>query len=103
MFGIICKVVPYIGTWIETSVMSRLKDAGLSYLIQVRGLKQGAAYAKTLAEVVPYIGTWIETPRFVRLPSTIDVVPYIGTWIETLGSQAGLATCFGRTLYRYVD
>ena len=22
-------VVPYIGTWIETAVMSRLKDAGL--------------------------------------------------------------------------
>ena len=33
-------VVPYIGTWIETVVMSRLRDAGL---------------------VVPYIGTWIET------------------------------------------
>ena len=24
------SVVPYIGTWIETAVMSRLKDAGLS-------------------------------------------------------------------------
>ena len=33
-------VVPYIGTWIETAVMARLRDAGL---------------------VVPYIGTWIET------------------------------------------
>ena len=37
---LVLKVVPYIGTWIETAVMKRLKDAGL---------------------VVPYIGTWIET------------------------------------------
>ena len=27
---VIGTVVPYIGTWIETAVMARLKDAGLS-------------------------------------------------------------------------
>ena len=45
MFGIICKVVPYIGTWIET---------------KARILKARKR------EVVPYIGTWIETfnPEF---------------------------------------
>ena len=66
------KVVPYIGTWIETS--SKVKKA------------------KELS-VVPYIGTWIET---VDLCSRIDVsqvVPYIGTWIETidlLGQENGV-------------
>ena len=38
-------VVPYIGTWIETSVQ-RFKTSG--------------------DNVVPYIGTWIETPGYKK-------------------------------------
>ncbi len=32
-----------------------------SHLLQMRGLKQGAAYAKTLAEVASFTDAWIET------------------------------------------
>ena len=39
------KVVPYIGTWIETNLTIDLKQ---------------------LTYVVPYIGTWIETKRDKR-------------------------------------
>ena len=56
------KVVPYIGTWIETAV---------------------AACVIPGAIVVPYIGTWIETLILPRRPRVGTVVPYIGTWIET--------------------
>ena len=54
-------VVPYIGTWIETS-----KRPSMISLY-----------------VVPYIGTWIETPQQGIAPLVGLVVPYIGTWIET--------------------
>ena len=39
--GVAIKVVPYIGTWIETDRVLKVMSAGL--------------------DVVPYIGTWIET------------------------------------------
>ncbi len=59
---IINPVVPYIGTWIETPLLSK----------------------STLnALVVPYIGTWIETPLLSKSTLNALVVPYIGTWIET--------------------
>ena len=57
------KVVPYIGTWIET-------------LFRIGKLSQ--------VPVVPYIGTWIETRKGFRADEVPpSVVPYIGTWIET--------------------
>ena len=58
----VTQVVPYIGTWIETS--GRMRKA-------------------TLLGVVPYIGTWIETLLWSSTPVKTFVVPYIGTWIET--------------------
>ena len=58
-----CKVVPYIGTWIETRVTGIIIAAHKS--------------------VVPYIGTWIETRSSKTYNILIYVVPYIGTWIET--------------------
>ena len=42
----VSKVVPYIGTWIETPT------------------KVGCL---TETEVVPYIGTWIETKQFTEI------------------------------------
>ena len=56
------QVVPYIGTWIETSYGKKISRC---------------------PEVVPYIGTWIETYGKIVELSEIGVVPYIGTWIET--------------------
>ena len=57
-------VVPYIGTWIETSSNN---------------------YVNNLYLVVPYIGTWIETGGDTASPlQEWTVVPYIGTWIETI-------------------
>ena len=56
------KVVPYIGTWIETNPVSLSDTQATSYLIQVRGLKLlEPVDAKSAPLVVPYIGTWIET------------------------------------------
>ena len=56
------KVVPYIGTWIETE---RISCSAVAHL------------------VVPYIGTWIETGLNESKRLRYIVVPYIGTWIET--------------------
>ena len=76
------RVVPYIGTWIET------------YLI---------VFIISIQMVVPYIGTWIETSGTTTTPASPTVVPYIGTWIET-GFPFGVSIFdLCRTLYRYVD
>ena len=56
-------VVPYIGTWIETT-------EGMS--------------TEQILDVVPYIGTWIETKMEYAKAAIAGVVPYIGTWIETI-------------------
>ena len=55
-------VVPYIGTWIETSMRN---------------------VPFVTCPVVPYIGTWIETGIGAKKHQEAAVVPYIGTWIET--------------------
>ena len=75
-------VVPYIGTWIETS-HSNSKRLVLS--------------------VVPYIGTWIETFTGYAEDDYPMVVPYIGTWIETNIMCKSEIFAKSRTLYRYVD
>ena len=76
------KVVPYIGTWIETNPVSLSDTQATSYLIQVRGLK-------------------LETDK--TLGASLQVVPYIGTWIETVKDRQDNAGKESRTLYRYVD
>ena len=78
---LLCLVVPYIGTWIETEWVQRI----ISWVI-----------------VVPYIGTWIETYRRKLRKIFGSVVPYIGTWIETAVLEKSMKP-EGRTLYRYVD
>ena len=98
------SVVPYIGTWIETTVWV----IGLTIMSR-RTLYRYVdwnLYCTSIAIkwiiVVPYIGTWIETRSKRLLLSIAVVVPYIGTWIETDGNlKDGLTVC--RTLYRYVD
>ena len=75
-------VVPYIGTWIETTAR---------------------VICIWMPRVVPYIGTWIETPKKWSIGLSDIVVPYIGTWIETTVCVIGLTMISRRTLYRYVD
>ena len=78
------KVVPYIGTWIETPMVS-------FYPSQALVVPYIGTWIETYKEiiegrfdvVVPYIGTWIETPIRSIVPKRAVVVPYIGTWIET--------------------
>ena len=60
------EVVPYAGTWIETSINGRR-------FIQLN--------------VVPYAGTWIETLSPTKSEKCLFVVPYAGTWIETSKSN----------------
>ena len=96
-------VAPYVGAWIETSLM-------------VEQLQQGA--------VAPYVGAWIETSmsayglprleshpmwvrglkpcswRFVGLRNT--VAPYVGAWIETSPVKWKIANV-SRTLCGCVD
>ena len=74
-------VVPYIGTWIETSLRE---------------------FSHRRHLVVPYIGTWIETTKGGTALFGTIVVPYIGTWIETLEALP-VVDRVSRTLYRYVD
>ena len=76
------RVVPYIGTWIETLKRMDILNAG---------------------GVVPYIGTWIETLIKHGQSPAKPVVPYIGTWIETPPNNTLLINDLCRTLYRYVD
>ena len=104
MLKLSLRVVPYIGTWIETTVWV----IGLTIMSR-RTLYRYVdwnLYCTSIAIkwiiVVPYIGTWIETRSKRLLLSIAVVVPYIGTWIETDGNlKDGLTVC--RTLYRYVD
>ena len=74
------RVVPYIGTWIETKMPLKI----------------------SIGNVVPYIGTWIETLLVDETTNDCWVVPYIGTWIETYITR-DFELRKGRTLYRYVD
>ena len=76
------SVVPYIGTWIETSSKPLIVHK---------------------PPVVPYIGTWIETVSNPHLLALFQVVPYIGTWIETRLCRLSRERGKSRTLYRYVD
>ena len=81
MLKLLQRVVPYIGTWIETILNKK---------------------TERVLMVVPYIGTWIETPKKWSIGLSDIVVPYIGTWIETV-SWWHCEKSLGRTLYRYVD
>ena len=43
-------VASFTDAWIETDAEAKSILVTMSHLLQMRGLKQGAAYAKTLAE-----------------------------------------------------
>ena len=60
------EVVPFTGTWIETSLPPMISGCDLSSPSRGRGLK-------------PPLGR-------IRAP-LIDVVPFTGTWIETISSS----------------
>ena len=61
LFSITFAVVPYVGTWIEISIV----------------------YCSIAAStVVPYVGTWIEISGQPHRRLPLTVVPYVGTWIE---------------------
>ena len=64
--AIVAKVVPYIGTWIETDTYKEI-----ALLLPSR----------TLYRYVDWNNLEGETPE------ETDVVPYIGTWIETSGRR----------------
>ena len=62
------EVASFTDAWIETAVMSRLKDAGLkSHLLQMRGLKQNQLYKHyRLRQVASFTDAWIETLGLIR-------------------------------------
>ena len=104
-------VASFTDAWIETRVIivnvGSLKP--LSHLLQMRGLKQGAAYAKTLAEsrifyrcvdwnlgivsrnkvhiVASFTDAWIETPSYAQIELNWLVASFTDAWIETTGSK----------------
>ena len=51
----------------------------------MRGLKQGAAYAKTLAETVAsFTDAWIETIKVKETGTAEHVASFTDAWIETV-------------------
>ena len=56
------RVAPYVGAWIETTMLRMLSD---EYI------------------VAPYVGAWIETVEDLALLKKLKVAPYVGAWIET--------------------
>ena len=56
-----CKVVPFVGTWIEIISRNCIADS---------------------RKVVPFVGTWIEILVRSSLHLQQIVVPFVGTWIE---------------------
>ena len=56
-------VASFTDAWIETAVMARLKDAGLSHLLQMRGLKQLRTKRLWRQFVASFTDAWIETRR----------------------------------------
>ena len=60
--GVLNKVAPRVGAWIET------------YQISLEESESGVA---------PRVGAWIETLSFYINISTFPVAPRVGAWIET--------------------
>ena len=98
------KVVPYIGTWIETNPVSLSDTQATSYLIQVRGLKletDKTLGANAMSYLIQVRGLKLDSDNSSVI--SLQVVPYIGTWIETVKDRQDNAGKESRTLYRYVD
>ena len=55
------RVAPYVGAWIETSIMGN---------------------AQSPARVAPYVGAWIETWQQATEQSRHLVAPYVGACIK---------------------
>ena len=79
------KVVPLVGTWIETLLYAIYSTPFPSFPSWERGLKQSRLSRQSpQLVVVPLVGTWIETFRAICLVDPEKkVVPLVGTWIET--------------------
>ena len=78
------QVASFTDAWIETAVMARLKDAGLSHLLQMRGLKRiSSTLKKRLHSVASFTDAWIETPYQRRHNQKHRVASFTDAWIET--------------------
>ena len=82
-------VASFTDAWIETRVIivnvGSLKP--LSHLLQMRGLKQGAAYAKTLAESRIFYRCVDWNLGIVSRNKVHIVASFTDAWIETTGSK----------------
>ena len=125
--GHLTPVVPYVGTWIEISIMRIFSALVLSRSLRGNvdrndpiALLLGVSLCRSLrgnvdrnpisrcaiipAQVVPYVGTWIEIKRSLYVPiSSLRVVPYVGTWIEILTYIGINSANTGRSLRGNVD
>ena len=55
-------VAPYVGAWIETSIVNTACSQAQSHPTWVRGLKQKSySHNEQGTKVAPYVGAWIET------------------------------------------
>ena len=100
------RVVPLVGTWIETGSYKSVSAILTSFPSWERGLKHWSILYMLLSNqsfpswerglkpgilvplsspcpVVPLVGTWIETLLNAFCLSCWFVVPLVGTWIET--------------------
>ena len=98
------EVASFTDAWIETAVMSRLKDAGLSHLLQMRGLKREKGYSKFHPfEVASFTDAWIETDNAIKMSGLEVVASFTDAWIETLLPFYIAKKGIRRIFYRCVD
>ena len=98
-------VAPFVGAWIETSVIGMMSKLLPSHPSWVRGLKQPQGLqVHTNISVAPFVGAWIET---ISIGSTggngYHVAPFVGAWIETSAAMRWLIDGSRRTLRGCVD
>ena len=72
-------VTPFVGVWIETTLLRKTYNYWLSHPSWVCGLKHNLETDQLFAyEVTPFVGVWIETPRYVELKSAYESHP---SWV----------------------
>ena len=102
-------VAPYVGAWIETSIVLHSESFFWSHPMWVRGLKQHILHnCLRLRQVAPYVGAWIETALASILVRDASVAPYVGAWIETVAlashfAFAGVAPYVGAWIETSLD
>ena len=65
--GGLCGVAPYVGAWIETQIVRRMRPCWWSLPTWERGLKLPCGLAGVSEyRVAPYVGAWIETLTRIR-------------------------------------